>query len=358
MKPDISATRSERPVEQDDAWGEQRRPFLDVPIGHPVRDGIASDGQIWQLGSIAVSRVAVPTVVAANHEPGRARVDGDHWVLACCESAATRVRTGKGDLKVPAGVPFLWSVANCSMAEDLESDRLLVDRVEIYTSGALLRGIVPRLDSAGVTVLDTPLGHLLGDYMLALERRLPDLTENERARLAHALLAMAGTCLAPSAGRGAVARTQIELTRLGRAQQAIRQNLRTPALGPKMLCRLIGVSRSNLYRLFETAGGVTKYVQRQRLVGAYEILRDPTNRKAISAIAEELCFTSASGFSRAFRHEFGCPPNEVRAAAEASLAPFPVPPIRLVPRAAHVTGASRGLSGHAPVQDHPNWTLA
>jgi hypothetical protein len=35
------------------------------------------------------------------------------------------------------------------------------------------RDIAPVLDAACGSVLDTPLGHLLGDYMLALERHLP-----------------------------------------------------------------------------------------------------------------------------------------------------------------------------------------
>jgi hypothetical protein len=39
--------------------------------------------------------------------------------------------------------------------------------------------IAPVLDAACGSVLDTPLGHLLGDYMLALERDLPAVTEGD-----------------------------------------------------------------------------------------------------------------------------------------------------------------------------------
>jgi AraC-like DNA-binding protein len=209
-----------------------------------------------------------------------------------------------------------------------------------------------------VTVLDTPLGRLLGDYVLALERRLPDLTATNRARLAYAVLGIAGACMAPSAGPVAVARNQNELGRLERVQQTIRTHLRSPDLGSRLLCRPVAVPRSNLYRLFENAGGVAKYILRQRLLEADMMLLDPTKRQSISAIAEELCFASASGFSRAFRHEFGCPPEKVRAAAEASLATFPLPPIRPFPRAADTAGITRDLGGHAPDQDHPNWTQA
>ena len=43
--------------------------------------------------------------------------------------------------------------------------------------------IAPLLDAACGSALDTPLGHLLGDYMIALEHRLAALTEADLARL-------------------------------------------------------------------------------------------------------------------------------------------------------------------------------
>jgi AraC-like DNA-binding protein len=293
-------------------------------------------------------------MLAVRRNPCRTRDQADHWILACSESAATRIRTVSGDLEAPAGVPFVWSMGNWSVDAAFESEPAHADQVQIYLPRGVFRALAPQLDAAGVTVLDTGFGHLLGDYMLALKRRLPDLAADECSRLAHAVLSMVGACMEPSAGQVAVARNQIDLGRMERVQQAIRRHLRSPALGSKMLCRLVGVSRSNLYRLFEDAGGVARYIQRQRLLEADEMLRDITNRRAISAIAEVLCFASASAFSRAFRHEFGCAPNEVRAAAEASLAPFPAPSIRPVFMAAYAAAASRDLKRHAPDQDHPN----
>jgi AraC-like DNA-binding protein len=67
--------------------------------------------------------------------------------------------------------------------------------------------------------------------------------------------------------------------------------------------------------LFENSGGVVHYIQRQRLLNAYDILSDPLSRRSILSISEDLCFADASSFTRAFRHEFGCSPSEVRSAA-------------------------------------------
>jgi len=81
------------------------------------------------------------------------------------------------------------------------------------------------------------------------------------------------------------------------------------------------ISRPNLYRLFEDAGGVARYIQRERLLESYAVLTDPTKTQPVSAIAEDLCFVDASSFSRTFKREFGHRPGEVGSAALAGLAP-------------------------------------
>jgi AraC-like DNA-binding protein len=161
--------------------------------------------------------------------------------------------------------------------------------------------------------------------MMALERRLSVVTEADLPRLTNAVGAMVAAAVAPSAERVAVARRQIDVGRKERVRQAIRRHLRTPTFGPTILCRLVGMSRSNLYRLFEDAGGVARYIQRQRLLEAHAVLTDRATKKSISAIADDLCFADASSFSRTFRREFGHSPGEVRSAALAGLAPPAMP---------------------------------
>ena len=63
---------------------------------------------------------------------------------------------------------------------------------------------------------------------------------------------------------------------------------------------------------------------------AHAVLSDPTTTKPISAIAEDLCFTDASSFSRTFRRGSGHSPSEVRSAALAVLAPSAAPRSRVL----------------------------
>jgi len=149
------------------------------------------------------------------------------------------------------------------------------------------------------------------------------VTEADLPRLASAVGAMVAA--APSGKRVAVARPQIDVGRKERVRQTVRKHLRTPTFGPTVLCRLVGMSRSNLYRLFEDTGGVARYIQRERLLEAHAVLTDPATTPSISAIAEDLCFADASSFSRTFKREFGQSPGEVRSAALAGLAPSAMP---------------------------------
>ncbi len=150
--------------------------------------------------------------------------------------------------------------------------------------------------------------------MLALERRLPTLAAADLPRLAQAVGAIVAASIAPSVERFGAAASQIDLGRLERVRRAIRKDLRSPTLGPLTLCRTVGISRSHLYRLFEDTGGVARYIQRQRLLEAHAILCNGATSMPVAAIADELCFADASGFTRAFKREFGYSPRDVRSA--------------------------------------------
>ena len=76
------------------------------------------------------------------------------------------------------------------------------------------QNIASLLDAACGSVMDTPLGHLLGDYMLALERHLPAVTESDFPQLTNAVGAMIAAAVAPSAERIAVAKSQVDFGRM------------------------------------------------------------------------------------------------------------------------------------------------
>ena len=173
----------------------------------------------------------------------------DHWVVTLGQRATTIVRPRNGWFEAPPGVPFVLS-----LGEEFASEREQDDRLQLYLPRDNFREIASLLDGLTGQVLDTPLGRLLGDYLLLLERRLPEMAFEDLARLTRAVGAMVASCVAPTSERMATAASQINLGKLERVRQAVRKHLRSPVLGTNMLCREVGMSRSQLYRLLEGEG--------------------------------------------------------------------------------------------------------
>lgn len=320
MTPERFTTHTLPVPDQLEAWRYWFHSVFDVMPRQWPASGFAAESVLWNLDGLALSRVTAPAIKVTRTKALIRQNPVDHWVITLGRRVATAVRTEDVSLEAPAGVPFVVSLGN-----DLTSERSQDDRLQLYLARDSFGEIAPMLDAARGTTLNTPLGHLLADYMLVLERNLPDLTPDDLSRLTGAVRAMVGACITPSTDRMAIAAGQIGLGRLERVRRAVRNHLRSPSLGPDMLCREVGTSRSQLYRLLERESGVARFIQRQRLLEGHAALCDASNTKRIAAIAEEFCFADASGFSRAFRQEFGVSPSDVRAAAQAGLPTSAVP---------------------------------
>jgi len=316
MVPVSFSTSGLRGPDRFDGWRSFYESVFEVVTNKPA---VAFDAklQLWALGSFAMSRTTSPSVQMTRTKNHLKHDPVDHWVLSCCTHSGHITFTAGILTEVPAGVPFLWSLGQTA-ATEFTHERTHLERTQ-----------------------NTPLGLLLGDYMITLERHLEELTEADVPRLRDAVAAMVGAAVAPTTERVAVARPQIDLGRMERVRQVVRLHLRTPTLRPATLCRLVGMSRSNLYRLLEAQGGIAQYIQHQRLLAAHSVLGNPGNRQSITSVAEELCFADVSSFSRAFRREFGYSPSDARQAAISGL-PV-VPPGRPPSREADFADLLRGF---------------
>jgi AraC family transcriptional regulator, positive regulator of tynA and feaB len=99
---------------------------------------------------------------------------------------------------------------------------------------------------------------------------------------------------------------------LREARRYIAEHLSDPDLGPASIARAHAVSVRTLHEVFEAAGeSVSALIRRQRLRRAYADLSRSADDQVIT-IALRWGFQSASHFSRAFRHEFGVSPRDVR----------------------------------------------
>jgi AraC-like DNA-binding protein len=320
VTPEKFTTHSLPISQQLETWCGWYGSIFDTESRQSTDAGFPAENVTWKLDGFAVSRASTPAISVVRTKTLIRRNPVDHWAVTLGTHSETNLKARDVSLNVPAKIPFVLS-----LGEEMHNERRQDDRVQFYLARDSFQGIAALLDAARGTALNTPQGRLLAEYMLLLERNLPNLTLEDVPRLTNAVQAMLGACLAPSADRVANAGRQIDVTLLERVRQAVRRHLRSPSLGPDKLCREAATSRSQLYRLLEGEGGVAHYIQRRRLSESFAILCDTSNNFPISLIAETLCFADASSFSRAFRREFGMRPSDVRAAALAGLPPAATP---------------------------------
>lgn len=328
MTPATFMTHSLPASEQFEAWRSWYASIFEIIARQPVAEGFRGKAVTWMLDGFAFSRVSTPPISANRSKINTRREPLDHWCVSLCKTNSSEYQGGSGWSMVPAMVPYVFS-----LGEEMSGERSR-HRIQLYLARDSFQTIAPLLDAARGMALETPEGRLLADYMILLERNIPDLPALDAAKLAVAIQAMLSACLAPTSGRVAEAERHIDLTLMERVRQAVRRNLRSPSLGPDRLCREAATSRSQLYRLLEGEGGVVHYIQRRRLSESFSILCDVSNNVSIGRVAEMLCFADASSFSRAFRREFGMSPSDVRAGAIGGLPPTP-PPRNAIASGAH-----------------------
>jgi AraC-like DNA-binding protein len=263
----------------------------------------------WKLGAFTLSRMVADAGSYCRSAEQVRRDLLDHWVVGVATHGPHGLRSSRGNVTVPAGVPVVFS-----LAETFDGRRaggewicLLVPRDSLPESSAAL-------DRCCHRPLASAPGRLLGGFLQALAAELPRMREAEIPRAVEATRAMLAAATAAGAAAGPVDDAEVQAARLARVQAVIRQHLRSPDLSPEWLCRVTGMSRSQLYRLFEPAGGAGREIQRERLRQAHRAIADPDDRRTIHEIGGDLGFAEPTTFSRAFRRQFGYPPSALRRA--------------------------------------------
>jgi AraC-like DNA-binding protein len=262
----------------------------------------------WRLGRFVLG-ANVSSPMRLVRDRARARRDGlDHWVLRVSRSGVVRSRSGDHAYVSRPGELVLERLSGC-YEDDWSADE--------WVALIFPPGDFPEIDRALEGLGTGPVGDarsgLVADYLLALERRLPHLTQADAPALARATRSMVST-LSPEP-RPAMQKPSFA-TRL-RAEQVIRANLGSARLDSQRIATLAGVSRSTLYRLFEDEGGVAAHVRRVRLDTVHAALSDPDQcGRPIQAIASEAGFHCIASFNRSFKARFGASPGEVRAAQD------------------------------------------
>lgn len=167
-----------------------------------------------------------------------------------------------------------------------------------------LHGLVLRRES--------PLTELLSSHIRMLHERIARLS-SEEAEAASRATAGFVTAVLSSHHQGRPEAVLAAISPLRAAVRMIDQNLHDPTLDVAWLARSLGLSRSALYRLFETRGGVAHFIRERRLIQSAMDLASPANRnRRVADVARRWGFNSHAVFTRAFQAHYGISPTEAR----------------------------------------------
>jgi AraC-like DNA-binding protein len=298
-------------AEQFAAWRSSYATMVDLGAPDGCTAGFAGDQVIWDLGSLAFSRVKTAGLRFSSLAGHVRRDPLDHWLISVMLKGHSQTVASSHAFDGHAGSVQIHPLGRVFEGHLSDSGML-----QLFVPRDFCRGMAHLLEAAEFSTLEGGMAKLFADYMASLVRCIPLLDAADLPGVVSSTKAMILACIAPSPDHLEQAGDSIANLLLERARRFIEANIVAPDLGAASLQRELGISRSRLYRLFEPYGGVNHYIQHRRLLDTYARLADPNDRRRILDIAEERGFIDAAEFSRAFRREFGYSPSEVRAAGK------------------------------------------
>ncbi|MBB3659120.1 AraC-like DNA-binding protein [Rhizobium sp. BK650] len=294
--------------EQFQAWRAHMAPLVDVhlPDDKSSDDGFLAEQIGWRLGDILIIQQRAQAYSYIRDQAMLRSSPIDHWNVGLLRSGRVWTEVSRDVTEAGPGEVFFRSLGYPFRGRMTDSVAVLV-----FLPYELLAANASLLQGANNTLLSGSLAELLVNYITVLETKLSNLTTGEVPRIVQTISDMVVACAASST-RADTGQTQTGTGMMERAHRYIHLNLHSDNLTPDVMCRALGISRTRLYQLFEASGGVSNYIRKRRLLQAYADLSNPTDSRQISEIAESAGFDTAANFTRAFSHEFGLSPREVR----------------------------------------------
>jgi AraC-like DNA-binding protein len=205
-------------------------------------------------------------------------------------------------------IVFDLSRPSQSFTSDYENFSLIVPR-------HMLEDHLYAPDDQHLRILDTrqPLAAMLHDQLASLDRNIAGLGLSEAVDIEPAVLGLAASSLNSADGKGRQTSRPHPILALSEIKKYIQTHLSSPDLTTASIAREMGLSRSRLYQLFDSYGGVSSFIRQQRLRKALIILSGQQHRqRSVYDIALECGYSSDTAFIRAFRDQYDLTPGDIR----------------------------------------------
>ena len=295
-------------------WRDSISCIFEVDASREARgERFSASVDAHMLGSLMLARTT--TLEQRWHRsPGVIARDGmDHYMIQLFEKGQMYARHDHGETEVPEG-----SLVVFDLAEKMTSQTDNFTNLSLIVPRQMISGMLKQPNGQHMRALsgEEPMVALLRDHLLSLKRLAGRMTAAQAAEAASATAGLVAACLNGSVEDITVGEARPTLRDslvIRRSKDFIDQHLSDPDLTPDMVAKAVGVSRANLYRLFQPQGGVSNYIRDRRLRSALLALGDPSQRdRPIYDIALDYGFTSNPVFTRSFRQRYGITPRDVR----------------------------------------------
>lgn len=273
--------------------------FRNQTTGIPVADALFVDAC-----SSAVQYDRTPRHIA--------RGGIDNYQIAMYLDGETEFSAGRRSARLRPGDVCLIDMANANRTRMAAGKSGRAHVLSLVVPRARLAPLLATPDavSASVVSRDTPAGRLIAEWLLQLRHAPAGDPPGDAVNAVAALVA--GEVGRARQAEAAVIQATRDAT-LASIKRYIETNLNSDRVAVDALCCRFGISRTQLYRLFEADDGLVRYIQTRRLHRAFTQLLSPGGRKGrMIELAIDFRFSSDNTFIRAFRRQFGVTPGEVR----------------------------------------------
>lgn len=300
IAPERFTTRNLPGSDQFAAWRDLYAGSFDLRLhdGSAKAPHYPANHTAWDLNGLRITRACMPDGLTRQWRHF-SRPPSDHWLLVVVPPAA-----GAPPASEPRHIGFRSLTRSF---EGLGSDG---EVVTLFLPRDQFREAANSFDQAPEKIPQSGIGSIVADFLISLEGSLATFPHQRVSNLTAAIKALVSALVAPAPDNLAMAEGPLASALVQRASRLTQANLGSAGFGPNELARLLCVSRSRLYRAFESYGGVLKFIQECRLKEAHRRLDEAKQPMTINTLAVELGFADHSTFSRAFRHRFGYSPRD------------------------------------------------
>jgi AraC-like DNA-binding protein len=293
------------PGEGFDVW-RSAIPVYDIALGPGIRnETFRAHGGAWFLGDLVLTRTTV-SPLRMRRTPDRIRADGvDNFIFF-----ALTAGSASGDFDGRAASFGAGQIVGVDLSRPFETLNTEDSSLALSVTRMAMGSAEPTAPGFHGNVFSGPSADMLFDHLLSLERHLPSLQLTDVPSLNKATLALLSFAVATIPRPAEVKAGALAIRHA--AQRFIEQHLHEPDLSAAAIAAALSVTRTRLYRGFETLGGVAAYIQRRRLEAVRALVCHPDETRSIAELAKTFGFVNASHFAAAFKRAYGISATEAR----------------------------------------------